>query len=84
MATQNQKPLHHIKVASAQVTIWEHHTDKGNPFLTATVSRSYKDKEGNWQTAHSFSIEQLDSAIDAMIDAKEFMREHRRAASKAA
>jgi len=84
MATLNPKPLHHIKVASAQVTIWEHHTDKGNPFLTATVSRSYKDKEGQWQNGYSFSIEQLDSAIDAMIDAKEFMRQQRRSSSKAA
>lgn len=84
MATLSQKPLHRIKVASAQVAIWEHHTDQGNPFLTATVSRSYKDKDGAWHNGHSFSIEQLDSAIDAMIDAKEFMRQARRASSPAA
>ena len=80
MATTNQKPLkplHKIKVGSAQVAIWQHFTEKGNEFLTATVSRSYKDKDGEWQNGHSFTVEQMESAIDALTKAKQFMREER-------
>lgn len=77
MTTTNQKPLHKVKVGSAQVAIWQHFTEKGNEFLTASLSRSYKDKEGEWQNGYSFSVEQMESAIDAMTSAKKFMREYR-------
>ncbi|MCA9470940.1 MAG: hypothetical protein MRJ96_14920 [Nitrospirales bacterium] len=67
MATEHKTPLHKLKVGSAQVAIWEQTPEKGKPFLTVTLSRSYKDKSDQWKTGHSFTFEQIESAIEGSI-----------------
>ena len=83
MATENKKPIHKIKVRNVQASIWEQTFEKGT-FLTVTFSRSYKDKSDQWQNGHSYRAHELDSLIDAAIDAKEWMRQHRPSKAKAA
>jgi len=81
---EKHKPLHQIRIGSVRASIWEQRPDKGQPFLTVTVSQSYKDKSDQWQNGHSFSREHLDVLMDAILEAKEFIRTHRQSTTRAA
>ena len=37
---------------------WQQESDQG-PWFSVTLSRSYKDGQGTWQTAHSFGRDDL-------------------------
>lgn len=83
MATENQKPIHKIKVGLVQASIWERSTDKGHSFLTVTFSNSYKKGE-EWKNGHSYQTQEIDNLIDAATDAKDWMRQHRLSKGNAA
>ena len=51
----NNKPVKKIRVGSVTATIWA----QKDGFYTANLERSYKDKEGNWKTSNSFSVDDL-------------------------
>lgn len=72
----NQKPLQHIRVGSVRASIWENHSEKGS-FLSVTVSRSYKDRSGQWKHGQSYRGRDLDALIDCAQEAKAFIRRHR-------
>ena len=84
MANETQQPIHTIRNGAIQASIWEQTSEKGHPFLTVTFSRSYKDKTEQWKTGHSYQAHELDALIDAAIDAKDWMRQHRRSTANAA
>ena len=46
--TSTQKPAAKVKAGAVVGTIWPNEGQNG-PFYTITLSRSYKDREGNWQ-----------------------------------
>ena len=75
MATLNKKPIHKIQIGRIQASIWEQTSEKGK-FFTVSFSCSYK-KDEQWKNGHSFQGHDLDALIDAAIDAKEWMRQHR-------
>ena len=83
MATENQTPVHKIKVGSVQASIWLQTPEEGTPFYTVTFSRSYK-KDEEWKNGYSYSAENLDFLTDASIDAKDWMRANRPSKQKAA
>ncbi len=88
MATENQKPpVHKIKVGKGPLTvtasIWEHISDQNEVSHSITLSRSYK-KDDQWRNTGSMFQEHLDNATDALIDAKDWVRQHRPSKAKAA
>ena len=46
--TSTQQPMAKVKAGAVVGTIWQNEGQNG-PFYTITFSRSYKDREGNWQ-----------------------------------
>lgn len=50
----NNKPIKTYRDGSVQASIWQRNSDKG-VFYSVEITRSYKDKSGNWQNATSFS-----------------------------
>ena len=57
-----------------KATIWKNEGEKG-PFFKVELSRSYKDKAGDWQSSKQFSRDQLlhvaraaTAAYDYLID----------------
>ena len=40
-------------------SVWKRETKKGEVFYTASIDRSYKDKEGKWQRTSNFRHEEL-------------------------
>jgi len=82
MATKNKPPLHTIQNGRVQASIWEQTSEKGS-FLSVTFKIGYQ-KQGEWKDGHSYQAHELDQLIDAAIDAKEWMRQHRPSKAKAA
>ncbi len=46
-------------------------------FYSTTVQARYKDKEGHWQTGHSFDEDQLAVLQDLAVEARRFIRQAR-------
>lgn len=53
-----------------QVSIWQNPSSKGD-FRTATMDRRYKDKDGQFQTSHSYTASDLDHMEKAAREARE-------------
>jgi len=84
MATETKKqPIHKIQVGRVQAAIWEQTPEKGQPFLNVTFTISYK-KGDEWKNGHSYQVSDLDNLLDAVTDAKDWMRQHRPSKAKAA
>lgn len=51
---ERRQPIHRIRIRSTTAAIWQNHSERG-PWYSVTISRSYRDAAGNWQTSESFS-----------------------------
>lgn len=63
----NEKPVKEIKYSGIQLSFWQKKTEGGKRFFSLSLSKNYKDKEGNWKNADSFSEYDL-PALKAVID----------------
>lgn len=79
----HHKPIHQIRIGSVKASIWEQ-SSKTDSFLTVTFSQSYKNKQDQWQNGHSYQVQEIESLIDAAIDAKDWMRRYRQTQGRAA
>lgn len=71
MATRKQ-PFHTIRAGALKAAIWLNEGSKG-PFFSTTFSRSFKDAQGAWRNAASFSFSDLESLLNIALDAKEWI-----------
>jgi hypothetical protein len=62
-------PVDKFQKGPFQVSIWQNPSAKGD-FRTATMDRRYKNKEGQFQTSHSYSASDLDH-LKAAREARE-------------
>ncbi|GJL50814.1 MAG: hypothetical protein NPIRA01_20410 [Nitrospirales bacterium] len=77
MATHKKSPpLHKIRLGAIHADIWLVTPDNGQPFLTVSFSRSYKQGE-QWKTGHSFQAHELEALSDVAADAKAWMKPYR-------
>ena len=53
--TMSDKPIETLRFSPVAAAIWKNQTAEGKPFYSVTFSRTYKDKEGKWKDADSFS-----------------------------
>ena len=51
-------PVHKIRIKSITITIWEN-TRGDFPSLSINLSKSYKDKKGDWQETGNFNVNDL-------------------------
>lgn len=56
--TDNNKPLQTLRDGALKAAIWKNSHEKGE-FFSVRFSRTYKDQEGNYQDAHTFSGPEL-------------------------
>jgi len=76
MGEELKKPKHNIRVGACQVAIWENRAKvKGADvtFLSAQVSRGYKDKNDEWQKTDSFGLNDVPKIILALNKAYDIM-----------
>lgn len=71
MAT-SKKPTHTLRHGAIKAAIWLNDGSKG-PFFSATFSRSFKDQHGAWRNASTFGLSDLESLMNAALDAKEWI-----------
>lgn len=74
MATQ-KKPATIIRSGNIKATIWENEGLK-RVFYSATFSRPYRDTEGKWQNANNFGLYELESLMNAALEAREWLAAH--------
>ena len=70
------KPRQKFQAGQVSCAVWENEIEvNGEPrtMLKATVSRHYKDREGNWKTSQSFSMNEVPKAIFVLFQAYESM-----------
>lgn len=62
MADKKNKPVFSIKTGGVSASVWKNIAKKdGKEYEFATISlvRSYKDKDGEWQTSSNFNLNDL-------------------------
>lgn len=52
------KPVFSIKVGGIEAATWEQ-TSKNGAFLTVSINRNYKDKDGSWKKTNTYRINDL-------------------------
>jgi hypothetical protein len=55
---ERNQPVHAIRLRNVRAAIWANTLDSG-VYYNVTLSRSYRDQEGNWHTTESFGREDL-------------------------
>lgn len=51
-------PVKKLRYGLVQASIWERSTDAGT-FYNARFERRYQDNEGQWQSTHSYNVDDL-------------------------
>lgn len=74
MASQ-KKPATIIRSGNIKATIWKNE-GLNRVFYSATFSRPYKNAEGKWQTAYNFGLNELESLMNAALEAREWLAAH--------
>ena len=64
------QPEHKFKAGAVEVAVWKNEGENGD-FNSVSIHRSYKDKEGNWQSTNSFKANDLPKALIALGKAYE-------------
>lgn len=64
----NNKPAKKIRNGNVQVSIWRNETKNGVMY-TVSISRSYRDSEGNWKSTPTISQNDLGNVMMAIIAA---------------
>ncbi len=70
-------PVHSIRFGPLKAAIWENQTQHG-PMHNVTVSRSYRDDQGEWQESSSFGEGDLLPLAKALDAAHSWIHEQRR------
>lgn len=58
-------PVKQFRVGTVSLAVWENEYD-GNVVQSYTLSKSYKDKDGNWKNSNSLKSSELIFAITAL------------------
>lgn len=66
------KPANTIRSGNIKATIWQN-TGKDGNFYSASFSRPFRDKKGNWKNGSSFGLRDLESLLNAALEAKEWI-----------
>ncbi len=66
---ENNRPVDSHRDGAVEVAIWQRETEKG-PVFNTERTRSYQDKDGNWQKTHS--IPERDLLKAARLDQKAY------------
>ena len=74
---QNEKngPLYDLRSGRVQGSIWDREGPNGETRYTWSLSRSYKDKDGNWQRTTSFDAEDLPHVKEVLAKTENLLKE---------
>jgi len=52
---EKRQPFHRIRMRSVTGAIWQNRSQEGNTWFSVTLTRSYRDGQGNWHSTQSLS-----------------------------
>jgi hypothetical protein len=55
---EKRRPVFEARYGRLRASVWRQESEKG-PWFNVTLSRSYKDDDGNWQNSSSFGTRDL-------------------------
>ena len=58
-AEKKNQPVHEERIGAIKAVVWANPTKAGGTMFNTTVSRIYKDGDGNWQETTSFGRDDL-------------------------
>lgn len=58
MAT-GKKPVHEVKLGGVRAAVWANQNGDGPAWFNVTITRLYKDAQGNWKDSASFGRDDL-------------------------
>jgi hypothetical protein len=67
-----KRPVHEVRHRNIRATVWRNETAKGSMY-NVTVSRSYRDDNGEWHDTGSFGFDDLMNLAKALYDAHSFI-----------
>lgn len=73
---ETSKPKQKFRAGQVSCALWENKVmvnGEQQTILKASVSRRYKDRDGNWKTSQSFSRNEIPLALFVLFRAFEFM-----------
>jgi hypothetical protein len=72
-----KRPIHVVSFGKIQAAIWENWASElGMTVYNVTVSRSYRDGDGQWQSSNSFGLGELLLLAKAVDYAHTWISEH--------
>jgi hypothetical protein len=57
--SERQRPTHEIRIGRLRATIWANQHETQGTWYSITLTRSYKDGQGQWKSASSFGRDDL-------------------------
>jgi hypothetical protein len=86
-ASTGNKPVSAIRLGRIRASIWRNNSPTHGVWYSFTLSRSYKDQQGNWKNATSFGVDDLLTLGEVCRQARcwveeEFHRERLEAAAQ--
>ncbi|MDO8626845.1 MAG: hypothetical protein Q7K42_00125 [Candidatus Diapherotrites archaeon] len=73
----NNLPVQKFSVGRVQASVWENmklsKEGEQKNFVSVSLEKSYKDKQGNWKNSSSFNINEIPQAILALQKTYEFL-----------
>ena len=75
------KPTHSIRLGPISGTVWENPGKDGKTFFTVKFTRTYRDKEGDFQNGYSFTYEQLPLLITVAYEVQTWLSKQAQAAT---
>lgn len=74
----SSKPVDSRRFGRVEAAIWRRESNCDTPEFNWTISRSYRDKAGNWKTSSSFDVYDEPAARDALDWIREQLRPERK------
>lgn len=64
--SKNALPVHKERLGGIEAAMWGNEVREGRPRMSVTLTKSYRDAEGNWQRSASLDIEDLPHAVKVL------------------
>jgi hypothetical protein len=69
---QPNRPIAEFRYGLCRTSVWQNQNQDGQTRYSVSLQRSYRDKDGNWQTTQSLNRDDLPLMIQALTDAYRF------------
>lgn len=74
MEKRKNKPIHEERLGCIRGSVWSNESEQGRSWPTVTVSRSYKDSNGEWNDVKSYRSHDLPCVVEVLVRVMNWFR----------